>query len=104
MVNESLSPLPVTIPTPKVITLKKAGSAVQNVNKKELQIQINSTNLNIQSSQNIKKLNIFSILGQTMYSRESIRASQQIEIAIENWPSGVYFIQTDQNTHKVLIP
>jgi hypothetical protein len=39
-----------------------------------------------------------------MYSREAIRASQQIEIAIENWPSGVYFIQADQNTYKVLIP
>ena len=104
LVNESLTPLPVTIPSPKVITIKKAGSAVQNVNKKELQIQINPSNLNIQSSQNIKKLNIFSILGQTMYSREAIRASQQIEIAIENWPSGVYFIQADQNTYKVLIP
>lgn len=104
LVNESLTPLPVTIPSPKVVTLKKAGSAIQNVNKKELQIEINSTNLIIQSNQNIKKLNIFSILGHSMYSRESIRASQQIEIAIENWPSGVYFIQTDQNTYKVLIP
>jgi Secretion system C-terminal sorting domain len=96
--------LPVTLAAPKPVHMvKKFGSRVKDVQKDNLQITQDQTNIFVQN-QEIKKseIQIYNILGSQIF-RSKDWDSARMTIDTKNWNSGIYIIQYKNEFHKIKI-
>lgn len=96
--------LPVTLAAPKPVHIvKKSSAAVKDVQKDDIQISQDHSNIYIQNLDAKKsELQIYNMLGSQIYKSKDWDSSR-MNIDIKNWNSGIYIIQYKNEFHKIKI-